>query len=374
MYVALDTTPLPLQPVGAGNYIVELTRALARQPEIDRLVILAQQSRLRLLDIASDRRILVKTIPDLPVPVRLLWEQAYLPALAKRLGIDLLHSLHYTMPFFYPGPTVVTLHDLTFFLFPQLHTLPKRLFFRIFTRLSARRAAALVAVSENTRQDAIRLLGVNPDKIFSTCLGVTPEFQPVRDSTRLENIRHRYQLPPRFILFVGLLEPRKNLPILLRAFASIADQVPETSLVVVGRKGWMVERALRLVNSLGLAGRVHFTGYAPREDLPLIFNLAEVFVYPSLYEGFGLPVLEALACGTPVITTAVSSMPEIVGDAGVLVPPGDDRRLAQALLALLNDPERRRSLSEAGPAQAAAFTWERTAAETVAVYQRVHEK
>jgi glycosyltransferase involved in cell wall biosynthesis len=352
---------------------VELTRALACRPEIDRLVILAQRSRLPLLGIVEDAHLQVKIIPDLPVPARLLWEQMALPSLAKRLGIDLLHSLHYTMPLLYRGPSVVTLHDLTFFLFPQLHILPKRFFFRLFTRLSARRAAALAAVSEGTRQDAIRLLGVPPEKIFTTRLGVPPEFHPVSDPVSLEAARRRYGLPARFILFVGLLEPRKNLPMLLRAFAGIAGRLPDTRLVVVGRKGWMVDQALRLVNGLGLDGRVHFTGYVPREDLPLIFNLAEVFVYPSLYEGFGLPVLEALACGTPAITTDVSSMPEIVGEAGVLVPPGDEPRLAQALLDLLDDPGRRRTLSEAGPLRAAAFTWERTAAETVAIYQHVLE-
>jgi glycosyltransferase involved in cell wall biosynthesis len=370
MHIGIDATALPPNPVGAGQYIIHLIRALARQPGEFEFTVFAQPTGRALLGIRETPRLRLLEVAEKSPARRLLWEQLAFPRLIRQAGVDLLHALHYTMPLAYPGRCVVTFHDMTFFLYPQLHTLSKRYFFRLFIHLSARRATALIADSESTRQDAIRLAGVPPHKITTVLLGVTEDFRPEPDPARRQAIRQKYDLPPRFALFVGLMEPRKNLPTLLRAYARIAAQAPDHRLVIVGRKGWMYTEALRLVESLGLGARVHFTGYVAQEDLPLVYNLADVFVYPSFYEGFGLPVLEAMACGTPVITTNVSSMPEIAGEAGVLLPPGDDRQLAQALLDLLRDPARRRQLSEAGLQRAAAFTWDRTAAETLTVYRQ----
>lgn len=371
MRIGIDATPLPPRPVGAGRYIIQLIRALVAQESPDQLIVFCQQSRAALLGLHPSPRLSLVILPDQSPPSRLVWEQTLFPRLAARHRLDLLHSLHYTLPIAYPGRRVVTFHDMTFFLFPRLHTLPKRYFFRLFIHLSARLADALIADSESTRQDAIRFTGVSPQKISTVLLGVTPEFRPLNDAQRLAQVRRKYNLPKHYLLYVGLIEPRKNVPALLQAFARIAPQIPDHSLVIAGRPGWHYDQFLQQYRQIGLQNRLHFTGYVAQEDLPAVYNMADCFVYPSTYEGFGLPVLEAMACGAPVITTNVSSMPEIVADAGILLPPQDVPGLAQAILRLIHSPQERRLLSEKGLQRAASFTWERTAAQTLAVYRRV---
>ncbi len=370
MHIGIDATALPRQPVGAGNYIIQLIRAFARGSFQTEFTIFTQRHALPLLGVSERRGFRRVILPDQSPAMRLLWEQTAFPALAVRHKLDLLHSLHYTLPLAYPGRSVVTFHDLTFFLFPELHTMPKRYFFRLFIHLSRHRAAAIIADSESTRQDAIRLAKVPPGKIHTVLLGVTPDFHPENDPVLLQSVRLKYHLPERFMLFVGLLEPRKNLPALLQAFASLPPQQPPVKLVIVGRQGWMYQQTLRLVQELGIADKVHFTGYVDQADLPRVYNLAQMAIYPSTYEGFGLPVLEAMACGTPVISSNISSMPEIAGEAGVLVPPGDIPVLAQAIERLLSDPVECQRRVALGLEQAAKFTWERTADQTIAVYKK----
>jgi glycosyltransferase involved in cell wall biosynthesis len=260
---------------------------------------------------------------------------------------------------------------MTFFLFPHLHTRSKRLFFPFAIRSSVRQADALVAISESTRQDTIRLLGVSRQKIFTTQLGVNSEFCVINDQVLLAGVREKYNLPEAFILYVGLVEPRKNVPSLINAYKSLVDQGTNFNLVIVGRFGWMFQEVFKQTEELGLEDRVLFTGYIPQEDLPIVYNLASLFVYPTWYEGFGFPALEAMACGTPVVTTRVSSLPEIVGDAGVLVPSGDRQALAAAMAEVLSDSTQYEQLRTKGLQRAAYFTWERTARETVKVYQHV---
>lgn len=371
MRIGIDATALPNRPVGAGHYIIQLVRALSRLTDQAHFVVFVQRHGAPLLDVQESPGFELVVLPDHSPAVRLLWEQTVFPCLAARHKLDVLHSLHYTLPLAFPGRRVVTFHDMTFFLFPQLHTLPKRYFFRLFIHLSRRRANAILADSESTRQDAIRLAGVPPAKIHTALLGVTPDFRPEHDPAALQAVRIKYQLPERYLLYVGLLEPRKNLPALLQAFANLPAQEPAVKLVLVGRKGWMYTQTLQLVHSLGLGERVHFTGYVDQVDLPRVYNLAEIAVYPSLYEGFGFPVLEAMACGTPVITSNVSSLPELAGGAGVLVPAGDVPALATAIAHLLSDPSERQRRSVLGLERAAQFTWERTAAQTMKVYTQV---
>lgn len=383
MRIGIDATALPSRPVGAGNYIIQLIRAIATSTSINEpvstgnqlkgleFVVFVQRSRLELLNVEESPNLHLIVIPDLSPFTRLVWEQISFPVLAKNQHLDLLHSLHYTLPLAYPGRTIVTFHDMTFFLFPHHHTLPKRYFFRFFIRASSRKAVAIIADSESTRQDAIRLVGVSPGKIFTVPLGVTQEFQLILDKTTRQRVRQKYHLPEHFILFVGTIEPRKNLPVLLQAYAFVSDQMPDYRLVVVGPMGWMVENIIQQTGQLSVSDKVDFTGYIEQDDLPLIYNLADMFIYPSEYEGFGLPVLEAMACGTPVITSNVSSMPEIVGDAGVLIAPNNSHALAQSMLELIDDPIARQRLSVKGQERSADFSWKRTAEKTIAVYRHV---
>ncbi len=373
MRIGIDATALPPNPVGAGNYIIQLVRALAALETEHQFTIFAQQSGRELIgDLPQHVHWVV--VPNLRPAVRLLWEQVRLPVLVKRSAVDLLHSLHYTRPAILPCASVVTFHDMTFFLFPELHTRAKRIFFPFAIRQSARHADALVAISENTRRDAMRILGIPPDRIFTTPLGISEDFHPIEDQTLLEDGRQRYQLPAEFILYVGLIEPRKNIPLLLKAYARLVSQGDPPPLVLVGRLGWMYEQVFQLVEQLKLKDRVHFKGYIPAQNLPIVYNLAQLFVYPSTYEGFGFPPLEAMACGTPVITTAISAMLDNVGDAGLLIPPQDETALTQAIQTLLSDHSLRDHLSIAGRLRAAEFTWKRTAMETLKVYQLVGAK
>jgi glycosyltransferase involved in cell wall biosynthesis len=369
--IGIDATALPPQPVGAGNYIIQIIRALAELGEDASYTVFAQPHGRELIGLAEGNNLRFEMVSEMPPARRLTWEQTRLPSLLRRSRVDLLHSLHYTMPLRHPVKQVVTLHDMTYFLFPALHTFSKRYFFRAFIKLSGRQADALLADSESTRRDAIRLAGIPAGKITTALLGVTPEFTPIKNPEKLHRVAEKYQLPGRFILFVGLLEPRKNVITLLRAYQQNRPELEGRRLVIVGRKGWMYNQLQQIVGELNLGEDVHFTGYVEQADLPAVYNLADVFVYPSIYEGFGLPVLEAMACGTPVITTNVSSMPEITGEAGILVPAVDTAALGSALRSILSDPTLQQKISQEGLQRAAAFTWQHTARLTFDVYQRV---
>jgi glycosyltransferase involved in cell wall biosynthesis len=371
MRIGIDATALPSKPVGAGNYIIQLIRGLARLETGCELVVFTYPHGRGLIGLPETSGLRWVLLTERSPAQRLIWEQVAFPGLVQRAQIDLLHSPHYTRPVSLPCASVVTFHDMTFFLYPQLHTWARRVFFPLMIRLSARLADVILAVSESTRQDAIRLLGLSPERISVTPLGVSEQYRPMAQPDLLEAVRRRYRLPERFILYVGLVEPRKNLPGLIRAYHSLSASGNLPFLVIVGQFGWRHTEVIRLVEQLGLHESVLFAGYVAPADLPMVYNLAEVFVYPSTYEGFGLPPLEAMACGTPVITTAVSAMPEHVGDAGVLVPPGDDHELAQALQRVLEDPHLRQELASKGPLRAAQFTWERTSRATLQVYRQV---
>lgn len=369
--VGLDATALPLQPVGAGNYTIQLIRALASMESDLDLVVFAPSHGQGLVDVPEHDRFHWILTPDLKPAQRLVWEQTGFPRLIRQESIDLLHSLHYTRPLSLSCASVVTFHDMTFFLFPKLHTLSKRLFFPAAIRHSARTADAIIAVSESTRQDAIRLLNLDPAFIHTVPLGVNINFRPYPGSPNLATTQQRYQLPDHFILYVGMLEPRKNLPLLLRAYRRVLDQGQAPPLVLAGRMGWGVDAIHSIISDLDLAKQIYFPGYIPPEDLPFVYNLADLFVYPSLYEGFGLPPLEALACGTPVITSAVSSMPANMGDAAILVPPSDELALSAAIRKVLTSTDLRQKLAVKGPLQAAKFKWETTAHQTLEIYQQV---
>ena len=371
MKIGIDATALPQEPVGAGVYIINLLRALGDLNTGHELVVFLHENARNYLEMDETTNILQVVLPDRNPALRLVWEQIMLPKLVKRYKIDLLHSLHYTSPFLLACASVVTIHDLTFFLFPELHKLSKRLFFPSVIRASARKADALITVSENTRQDSIRLLHVPEEKIFAVQLGVDEIFHPIKDNGLRRKIYQQYQLPEKFILYVGLVEPRKNLPLLIRSFRTLVEEGFSHRLVIAGRLGWMYQEVFKQIETLGLEDRIKFTGYVPRQNLPIVYNLAELFVYPTLYEGFGLPVLEAMACGTPVVTSNISSLPEIVGNAGILVTPGEESALAEAMVKVLSDPKMQENLAEKGIRRSKNFSWKRTAKETLQVYQHV---
>jgi glycosyltransferase involved in cell wall biosynthesis len=298
--------------------------------------------------------------------VRIAWEQLVQPLALARLRPDLLHSLAFASPLLNITPAVVTVYDLSFRLFPQNFPAAQRLYLSALTAHSCRRARRVIAISESTKADVSRLLHVSGERVDVAYPGVEPHFRPLPPAD-VEAFRARRSLPERFILYLGTLEPRKNLASLIAAFSNLKSEISNLQLVLAGAKGWFYADLFRQVEALGLTNAVHFPGFVAAEDLPLWYNAAAVFAYPSTFEGFGMPVLEALACGRPVVTTNASSLPEAGGEAALLVPPGDVPALTGALRRALRDDG---TLAARGPAHAARFTWPRTAQATVESYRR----
>ena len=313
-------------------------------------------------------------LPTQRAPVRIAWEQTLLPIAAARDRLALLHCPVNVRPLVCPCPTVVTVHDLIFLRYPEKFQPAKRLYLKASTTWSCRHAAHVIAVSEATRRDVIELLGVNRERVTTVHNGVGERFRPLDPQTR-ETFRRDKGIEGRLVLFLGTLEPRKNVQTLLQAFAALAGDatLEDVTLAIGGSKGWYYNEIFATAERLGLqeSGRVRFLGRVPDEELPLWYNIAAVFAYPSLYEGFGLPVLEAMACGVPVLTSNTSSFPEVVSNAGVLLDPLEVPAWSQAMRELLANAPLAKELSERAEAQASKFSWDRAAGATLDVYRHV---
>lgn len=300
--------------------------------------------------------------------VRILWEQAVLPFQLVKEGIDLFHSLAFVQPLFCSCPGVVTIYDLSFLLFPEGFNPWKRLYLRYMTPYSARRSRRVIALSQSTKNDLSRLFRIPGEKIEVIPCGVDPRFRPLNGNL-VSRFRQRRGLPEGMILFVGTIERRKNVGLLLEAYAQIEKDIPH-ALVLAGARGWGADGILAQAERLDLA-HVIFAGYVEQEELPLWYNAADLLAYPSLYEGFGLPPLEAMASGTPVLTSNTSSLPEVVGDAGILVDPQNADEIARAMLKVLRDKGLQEEMQKRGLERAKRFTWQGAAEETVRVYEEV---
>lgn len=298
---------------------------------------------------------------------RITWEQAVWPFLARRDGLTLMHSMAFATPRLAPCPVVVTIYDLSFIENPQIYPAAQRRYLAAETAYSCRHAARLVAISESCRRDILRIYGVSPERIDVVMPGVNEAYRPL-PVAEVDAFRRQNGLPDTFILHVGTLQPRKNIPVLLDALARLRR--PDVSLILVGGKGWFYDTIFERVEALGLTSQVHFTGYVDDSDLPLWYNAATVFAFPSLYEGFGMPVVEAIACGTPVVAAGASSLPEAGGDVALYFDPHNPDELAECLTQVLGDPALRSRVRAEGPAHAARFSWARTGAEMAAVYRR----
>ncbi|HEX6797282.1 MAG TPA: glycosyltransferase family 1 protein [Ktedonobacterales bacterium] len=302
---------------------------------------------------------------------RILWEQLALPSALRRAGADVFHAPVNVLPAArLPCPAVVTVHDLAVIHYPQYFRPERRVYQRIFTRRSARAATLIVAVSESTKRDLVDLFGVPSERVRVVYSAIEPDFVPVADPARLAAFRARQRLPERYLLFVGNLEPRKNLLALVEAYATLRALDPQTPpLIIAGGKGWYYQAVFDRVRALQLERQITFAGYIAREDQPLWYSGADLFVYPSAYEGFGLPVAEALACGTPTLTSNVSSLPEAGGAVAVQVAPNDPGEMAHALQRMLADPMLRQRTAVEGPRWTQRFSLEHMAAGYAAIYQ-----
>jgi glycosyltransferase involved in cell wall biosynthesis len=321
------------------------------------------------LGLPANFRVAPSHFPTINPRVRIPWEQLLAPALLRRSGAEIFHGVHSVVPFACPVPSLVTVHDLAFIRFSQTFRAYNRAYLDLATRISVRKAARVLVVSEHTKREVVGLLGVPAERVIVTPNAPRAHFRPP-DPLALETFRAKKGLPERFVLYVGTLEPRKNLTTLLEAYAKVAAH-HDVPLIVGGGKGWLYDAVFQRLEALGLRERVQFVGYIEEEELPLWYAAATVFVFPSIYEGFGMPPLEAMACGTPVIASNSSSLPEVVGDAGLMAPPHDANAFAEAIVRVLDDGALREALRERGLAQAARFTWRTTAERTLAAYEAV---
>jgi glycosyltransferase involved in cell wall biosynthesis len=288
--------------------------------------------------------------------------------------IDIIHCTDFIPPFYYRGPTVITVHDLAFLLYPHFLTRRSARYYGLIDR-AVRHATHIIAVSEATKRDLVRLTGAPENKITVIYEAAEPIYYPIHDQRVLSQIHEKYHLGEQVILFVGTIEPRKNLPTLIRAFRALIDRYKvEADLAIVGKQGWLYDDVYELVDELGLKDRVHFLGRVPTADLPHLYNASQMLVLPSYYEGFGLPPLEAMACGVPVIVSDTPAMSEAVADAAIRVAPEDDEGFTVAMWRLLSDDALRADMVAKGLKRAESFSWRRAARETLEVYRKVADK
>jgi glycosyltransferase involved in cell wall biosynthesis len=371
MHVVIDAQSL-LEPLaGIGRYTSSMLKALA---QID------SQNQYYLYYGASFRQSRA-ALPHFDSPnfhgklirfpgrvFRFLTEKLNVLPVGSLLGnYDLYHGLNYHIPRV-AFPSIVNIYDLSYLLFPQYFTRKRLNDIGGKVTSSIERADRVLTGSESTKADIVNFLKVPGEKVEVTPFGVEEAFKP-QGSGEVSLIRKKYNLPERFILFVGTIEPRKNIISLLRAYHKLGRS--DIGLVVAGGRGWLFEETFREVGRLNLHGKVIFPGRVPETDLPALYSAASVFVYPSAYEGFGFPPLEAMACGTAVITSSTSSLPEIVGDAGILVNPEDADEIAEAIRSVLDDDSKREKMRTKGIERAKRFSWETCARETLKHYEEV---
>ncbi|MCC6613326.1 MAG: glycosyltransferase family 4 protein [Anaerolineae bacterium] len=370
--IAIDYTAAHEQGGGIGRYVRELVNALAREKTPHSYPLFVSGAR------AED-------LPPLPAPnfswhpTRItprwfarIWHRARLPLPVEVFTgpVNLYHATDFTLAPVLPGTrTLLTVHDLSFVRVPESASPALKAYLDVAVPRSAQRAHHILADSQATKDDLIELYKIAPDKITVLLSGVDARFQPVTDAAARAAVREKYGLGGRPYLFsIGTVQPRKNYRRLMEALAQVRANGHDVTLAIAGGKGWLEDPIYAALDALKLRDHVRFIGFADDADLPALYSEARALAFPSLYEGFGLPILEAMACGTPVVTSDVSSMPEAAGDAALLVDPYDVDALADALARLLCDDSLRATLIARGHAQAARFTWGRAARELLAVY------
>ena len=366
MIIGINASSVVALKSGLSFYIVNIIDGFAKIDRTNRYIVFCKKSEAATFGTLPDNFRVVATAPEKNA-VRLLWEQTVLPfVLCRTYGIEVLFSPNYTSPVFKPGFTsVVAFHDSSFFDYGYLFT-PQRRIFKHIIRLSMRCADTAIAVSACTKRDIAAKCG-HEEKIRVVYNAAHGRFDAAPlPPEQVRTIREKYNLEGRsYVLFTGLLEPRKNIPRLIKSFAKISDKVAE-DLVVAGGGGWRQSPVFDTVRELNIGHRVKLLGYVANTDMPVIYKEATIFAFPTLYEGFGIAALEAVACGTPVLAAGNSSLPEVVGKAGVYVDPFNVDDIAEKLLKVLTTPALLMELRAHCHAQAARFSWEKSAEETLA--------
>ena len=370
MHIAIDAHSVGAKLGGNETYAVNLIEALA---EIDQsnhytLYVTKPEAIERFTNRWANFSVR-QTLPHTPlvrIPLTLVRE-------LRRHPVDVLH-VQYTAPPFAPCPVVSTIHDLAFEHLPETFNRRSWMQLRFTVRRTARRAAHIITVSEYSRQDISKTYGIAPEQITVTPEAAAPHFAPVTTESELKRVRKSYGIQRDYILSLCSIQPRKNLVRLIEAYSDLRQahqDVPLPQLVLAGKKGWLESEIFRSAERSPFKSDILFTGYVPENDLPALYSAAICFAYPSYFEGFGLPVLEAMQCGTPVIAANRTSLPEIVGDTGILFDPFSKEELSRALALLVNDASVRDSLRLQGIERAKGFNWSITARSTLQVYEEI---
>lgn len=359
--VFLNASALPRRPAGAGVYTIELARALAARDDVDLLVARPEGHAIENARYAES--------PSRGPLARSLWEQARLRGLIRADDSDVYHGPHFSVPLRCPVPRVATVHDLTFYRLPSRYRLRHRQYYRALARL-ARRAERIIVPSGTVASDAVRYLGYPPERIRVIAEAPRAGLAPA-STEAVEALCASLGVEPGYALCVGTAEPGKRAVDAVRAIAALRDAGTGLQLVIAGNPGPLSDALLREAERLGVADRCHFAGYVPDVDLAALYTGALALVFPSLYEGFGLPPLEAMACGTPVIATNAPAMDDVLAGAATFVPPRDPAAIARALSQLAGNAVEREARVAAGLVHAARFTWDAAAAATVDVYREV---
>jgi glycosyltransferase involved in cell wall biosynthesis len=365
--IAINAMIVGQTKAGVGRFVSELLNALAQLDRENQYTVYTTEFGKQQLVVGPNFRVHALSLPR---PVRLAWEQLVLPWLVRRDGADLLHGQGFTLPVLAGCRSLVTIYDMTWFSHGSTHEMVKTLYFRTLIPASLRRATHVLTISESARTDLLARFPELADRVTTTLGGVATVFYRPSPSHANQPVLARYGIQGPFILSVGMIQPRKNLPRLIEAFALLRrDAGVPHRLVVCGGKGWQFAEVFATVEALGLASSVVFTGFVPDEDLLHLYATCDAFAYPSLYEGFGLPVVEAMAAGAPVLTSDNSSLREVAGDAALLCNPLSVEDIAGKLRQLIENRSLRSELVERGRTRAQRFTWQETARQTLDAYR-----
>jgi len=370
MRIVLDARTATDHFPGIGRYVVNLAQAMV--PFLGRgqqLTLLRDPTRPPRWDLTAMEDEQVQVV-DVTASSFSLRQQRVIPRLLRHLGADIYHSPYYLMPYCPGVPTVLTVYDLIPLLFPRIVSLQARLLFRWTMSLALRTASRVLAISQTTRRDLLSHYRLSPQTVTVIPLAADPVFRPAPPA-EVERIRRKHALPKDYVLYLGINKPHKNLVRLIDAFSRITHHAPRITLVIAGAWDSRYPEPRQRVTTLGLEDVVRFLGPVAEADLPALYSGATLFVFPSEYEGFGLPVLEAMACGSPVACSNTSSLPEVAGDAALYFDPADLGAIASALNQALIDSRLRLDLQRRGLARASEFSWERTARETLQVYREI---
>lgn len=357
---------------GIATYASNLAKNLARLDCTNSYVLVHSQ----IGDIAKNTESLI--IPRYRFPFgKEIRKFLLMPRALNGRRLDIVHETYHFGPFLLRSKykKIVTVHDIVPLLFRDVHGVRSILRHKLGLHVIANRVDKIITVSNSTKRDLVEHLNISERKIAVVYEAADERYSPISKDI-VEAVKKKYNIHWPFILFVGTLEPRKNIPMLIKAFYKMKNMSIgcKFRLVIAGKKGWKYEGIFNTVDKLNLQKDVLFTGYIPEEDMPALYNAATLFVYPSLYEGFGLPPLEAMACGTPVITSNTSSLPEVVGDAGIMIDPYDVDALAKAMYDMLTNDGLRENFVREGLKRARMFSWEKCAIETLKVYREVYDE